>query len=206
MKGKILTFVAFLTAISMMLSACDTTSPTATPVAAPTNTTAPAAAAPTDTTAPAAAAATDTPASSSGTSSTKYAGVEVNVLTFTGPQIAEPLQRHAPEFAAQTGAKINVVTVPFSDLYQKVLTDLATKTNSYQAFVFDPQWMGDFVTPGYLEDLSSRVKADTALQWEDVAPFFRDFSATYQGKVYTIPLDGDFLMVYYRSDILSKDG
>ena len=25
-----------------------------------------------------------------------------------------------------------------------------TKTNSFDAFVFDPQWMGDFVGPGYL--------------------------------------------------------
>src|SRR5204863_1226144 len=128
-----------------------------------------------------------------------------NVLTFTGPQIAEPLQRHAPEFAAKTGAKINVVTVPFSDLYQKALTDMATKTNSYNALVFDPQWMGDFVTPGYLEDLTSRVNADKDLQWTDIAPFFRDFSATYQGKVYTLPLDGDFQMVYYRTDLLTKD-
>src|SRR5439155_9767904 len=151
------------------------------------------------------AATNTTAASSSGSDNQKYAGVTVNVLTFTGPQIAEPLQRHAPEFAAKTGAKINVITVPFSDLYQKILTDLATKTNSYNAFVFDPQWMGDFVTPGYLEDLSARVKADTDLQWDDIAPFFRDFSATYQGKVYTIPLDGDFQMVYYRSDILAKD-
>ncbi len=212
MKSKHFTLITLLVIAVMTLSACDTSSPTATAIpaatattaaaAAPTNTTA-AAAAPTNTTA-AAAAPTNTTAAAGGTG--KYAGVTVNVLTFTGPQIAEPLQRHAPEFAALTGAKINVVTVPFSDLYQKALTDLATGTNSYNAFVFDPQWMGDFVTPGYLEDLSSRVTADTTLQWNDIAPFFRDFSATYQGKVYTIPLDGDFLMVYYRTDLLAKDG
>ncbi len=209
MKRKLVTLAALLTVFSM-LAGCDTGTTPATPVvaptdtavvAAPTNTTG--AAAPTDTTA--AAAPTDTTAAG-GSGGQQFAGVTVNVLTFTGPQIAEPLQRHAPEFAAKTGARINVVTVPFSDLYQKILTDLATKTNSYQAFVFDPQWMGDFVTPGYLEDVTSRVKADTALQWDDVAPFFRDFSATYQGKTYTIPLDGDFQMVYYRKDILDKDG
>lgn len=27
-----------------------------------------------------------------------FEGVTINLLTFTGPQIAEPLQRHAPEF------------------------------------------------------------------------------------------------------------
>ncbi|HIC87910.1 MAG TPA: extracellular solute-binding protein, partial [Anaerolineae bacterium] len=37
-------------------------------------------------------------------------------------------------------------------------------------------------------------------------PFFRDFSATYQGRIYTIPLDGDFQMVYYRTDLLEEAG
>jgi multiple sugar transport system substrate-binding protein len=135
-----------------------------------------------------------------------YEGVTVNVITFTGPQIAEPLQRRGPDFTNLTGAKINVIIVPFSDLYQKILTDLATGTNSYDAFVFAPQWMVDYIVPGYMEDLTDRVKADKALQWEDVAPFFRDFSASYEGHIYTIPLDGDFHMVYYRTDLLEQAG
>jgi multiple sugar transport system substrate-binding protein len=135
-----------------------------------------------------------------------HEGVEATVMTFTGPQIAEPLQRRAPEFKELTGATINVVTVPFSDLYSKLLTDFATGTNSIDGTVFAPQWMVDFIEPGYLEDLTERVNADQALQWDDVAPFFRDFSATYNGRIYTIPLDGDFQMVYYRSDLLDEAG
>lgn len=136
----------------------------------------------------------------------QFAGQTVNVLTFTGPQIAEPLQRRGPDFEKLTGAHINVITVPFADLYQKVLTDATTGTNSYDAWVFDPQWFSDFATAGFIEDLTDKVKADKALNWDDVAPFFRDFSATYDGKVYAIPLDGDFHMLYYRSDLLAKDG
>ena len=147
-----------------------------------------------------------TSGSNNTSSNNTFSGTTIRVVTFTGPQIAEPLQRRAPDFEKATGAKVQVITVPFSDLYQKVLTDMATKTNSYDAFVFDPQWMADYATPGYLEDLSDRVKNDSALQWNDIAPFFRDFSATYKGKVYTIPLDGDFQMVYYRTDLLQKDG
>ena len=59
-----------------------------------------------------------------------YAGITINLLTFTGPQIAEPLQRRAPDFEKLTGATVNVVVVPFSDLYQTILTDQATGTNS----------------------------------------------------------------------------
>lgn len=134
----------------------------------------------------------------------KYQGVKINLVTFTGPQIAEPLVRHAPEFKAKTGAEVNVVTVPFSDLYQTILTDQTTKTNSYQGFVFAPQWMVDYV--GFLEDLTPRVAANKEIAWDDVGQFFREFSANYGGKTLAIPLDGDFHMVYYRSDVFAKAG
>jgi multiple sugar transport system substrate-binding protein len=136
----------------------------------------------------------------------EFDGVTVNLMTFTGPQIAEPLQRRAPDFEKLTGAKINIITVPFSDLYQKLLTDWAGGTNSVDAAVFAPQWMVDYVQAGVLEDLTPRVAADTAMQEEDIAPFFRDFSQKYSGKNYMVALDGDFQMVYYRTDVLQKLG
>ncbi|UCH25392.1 MAG: extracellular solute-binding protein [Trueperaceae bacterium] len=136
----------------------------------------------------------------------QFEGVEATIVTFTGPQIAEPLQRRSPDFEALTGAKMNVVTVPFSDLYQQILTDVATNTNSFDGFVFAPQWMVDYIVPGFLEDLTDRVAADSDLLWQDVAPFFRDFSSTFEGQIYTIPLDGDFQMVYYRTDVLEENG
>jgi multiple sugar transport system substrate-binding protein len=83
---------------------------------------------------------------------------------------------------------------------------VATGTNSYEGFVFAPQWMVDYVVPGYLENLSPYVEADEALEWDDVGQFFREFSSTYEGSVYTIPLDGDFHMVYYRTDVLEQLG
>ncbi|HZT19630.1 MAG TPA: extracellular solute-binding protein [Dongiaceae bacterium] len=136
----------------------------------------------------------------------QFDGVTVNIMTFTGPQIAEPLQRRAPDFQKLTGAKINVITVPFSDLYQKLLTDWAGGTNSIDAAVFAPQWMVDYVTPGYLEDLTARIDSDKDIQEDDVAPFFRDFSQKFAGKKYMVTLDGDFQMVYYRTDVLQKLG
>ena len=130
-----------------------------------------------------------------------FEGITINALTFSGPQIKEPMVRRGNEFAKLTGATINVIDVPFGDLYTKLLNDWSSGTNSYDVAVFDPQWMGDYVNGGFLEELDGRIKADAALDWNDVGPFFRDFSATYNGKIYTIPLDGDFHMVYYRTDL-----
>ena len=135
----------------------------------------------------------------------RFDGVTVNVMTQTGA-IQEPLQRRAPEFEKLTGAKINVIAVPFSDLYQKVLTDWASGTNSVDGAVFAPQWMVDYVAGGYLEDLGDRIAKDKALEWSDIAPFFRDFSSSFGGKTYLVPLDGDFHMLYYRTDLLDKAG
>src|SRR5262252_5748828 len=136
----------------------------------------------------------------------QFDGVTVNIVTFTGPQIAEPLQRRAPEFQKLTGAKVNVITVPFSDLYTKLLTDFATGTNSYDATVFAPQWLVDFAAPGYFEELTDIVRSDAALKWDEIMPFFRNFSAVYNGKIYTVPVDGDFQMVYYRTDLFKQAG
>lgn len=141
-----------------------------------------------------------------GLQAAEFDGVTVNVMTFTGPQIAEPLQRRGAEFAAATGATINVITVPFSDLYQKLLTDWVSGTNSIDAGVFAPQWMVDYVTPGLLEDLSARVAADEAIQSDDIAGFFREFSQKYDGKTYMLTVDGDFHMVYYRTDVAEEIG
>src|SRR4051794_23664778 len=88
-----------------------------------------------------------------------FQGGTGNLMTQTGA-IQEPLQRRAPDFEKLTGAKINVIAVPFSDLYQKVLTDWASGTNSVDVAVFAPQWMVDYISGGYLEDLTSRVAAD----------------------------------------------
>ncbi|MCB0177064.1 MAG: extracellular solute-binding protein [Anaerolineae bacterium] len=134
-----------------------------------------------------------------------FEGVEVNILTFVGPQVAEPLQRRGPDFTELTGATVNVVTVPNAELYQKALADLATGTNSFDGFLFAPQWIVDFAPAGFLEDLTDRVHNDEALEWDDIAPFFQDFNS-YDGKVYSIPLDGDFHMVYYRTDLLEEAG
>ena len=136
----------------------------------------------------------------------KFKGANVNILTFNGPQVAEPLQRRAPDWECLTGGHVNVVAVGFQTIYDKALLDASTGTNAFDAYVFNPQWLGDFVGPGYLADLTDRVNNDPQLDWQDIGPFFRDFNATYNGKVYTIPLDGDFHMVYYRKDILDKDG
>ena len=151
-------------------------------------------------------AACAVPAGDSGGDMASAEDITIEVLTFTGPQIAEPLQRRGVEFTAATGIQVNVTVVPFSDLYQKILSDVSTGTDAFDVYVFAPQWMVDYVEPGYLVDITDWANSTPDLEWDDIAPFFRDFSSTYKGSVYTITLDGDFQMVYYRTDVAAKIG
>lgn len=136
----------------------------------------------------------------------RFDGITIQVLTHEGPQIFEPLKRRAQEFEDLTGAEVNVLKVPFGELYNEILQDFKNDTKKYDVVVFAPQWMVDYASPGYIEDLTERIEADPAIQWDDISPFFRDFSAVYNGRIYTIPLDGDFQMVYYRTDLLEEAG
>ncbi|HSH03414.1 MAG TPA: extracellular solute-binding protein [Anaerolineae bacterium] len=135
-----------------------------------------------------------------------FAGESITILTRDGVQIVEPLVRRAAEFQTLTGAEVKIETTPFDQLYDQMWADLSAQKNDYQAYVFAPQWLVDYTIPGYLLDLTDLAMNDEALAWSDIAPFFRDFSATYEGRVYTIPLDGDFQLVYYRADLLAEAG
>src|SRR4051812_49974978 len=87
----------------------------------------------------------------------RFDGVDINVVTFTGPQIAEPLQRRAPDFEKLTRAQINLITVPLSALYTKLPTHSSRGPNSIQTGVFAPQWMIDYIAGGVLLRPASKV-------------------------------------------------
>jgi len=138
-------------------------------------------------------------------SSQRFDGVTINVITHD-EAIHTGTQRRIAGFEALTGAKVNLTGVPFKNFFNILQKNWFSSASKYDMAVILPQWLIDFIDAGFLEDLTARVKSDVALQWEDIAPIFRNVSATYKGRIYSIPLDGDFHMVYYRTDLLKQAG
>ena len=103
----------------------------------------------------------------------KHEGVTVNILTRPGPVIAGRLEERGEEFKEMTGATINVSSVPFADLFQKLLTDWSTGTNSIDVGVFASGWAVELADSGLLADLSDFVANDPDIQFDDIAPYFR---------------------------------
>ncbi len=123
------------------------------------------------------------------------------------------LQRSAGRRAAEAArarfreadrATINVVAVPFSDIYNKLLTASHRHQRIDGTSSIPSGWATSRARLPGGPDRSRQGRQ--GLQWDDIAPFFRDFSASYGGKTYAIPLDGDFQMAYYRKDLLERGG
>jgi multiple sugar transport system substrate-binding protein len=136
----------------------------------------------------------------------EYDGVTINILTRPGPVIAGRLAERGKEFEAATGAKVVVSEVPFAEIFQKIQTDWTTGTNSIDVGVFAAGWGVELAAAGLLEDMTPYTEKDTKLDLNDVAPYFRDFGQKIGGKTMLLMVDGDFQMVYYRTDVLAEAG
>ncbi|MFK7764248.1 MAG: ABC transporter substrate-binding protein [Roseobacter sp.] len=136
----------------------------------------------------------------------QYDGIEINILTRPGPVIAGRLAERGEEFQAMTGAEIRVSEVPFAEIFQKLLTDWATGTNSIDVGVFASGWGVELVSGGLVRNLDPYIEADEKIDLQDIAPYFRDFNQKVEGSTYFITIDGDFQMVYYRTDVLAENG
>ncbi len=135
----------------------------------------------------------------------RFDGVTINVIT-QDETVRTGTKRRIAGFEALTGAKVNLTGVPFQNLYNILQKNWSSSASKYDMAIILPSWQIDFIDAGFVEDLTARVKSDAAIQWEDIAPIFRNFNATYKGRIYSIPLDGDFHMVYYRTDLLKQAG
>ncbi|MEM7753571.1 MAG: extracellular solute-binding protein [Pseudomonadota bacterium] len=135
-----------------------------------------------------------------------YSGVTVEILTRPGPVIAQRLVERGEEFTEMTGAEIRVNEVPFAELFQKILTDWATGTNSIDVGVFASGWGVELVDGGLVEPLDDYIANDDKINVDDIAPYFREFNQKIGGQTYLITVDGDFQMIYYRKDILDAAG
>jgi multiple sugar transport system substrate-binding protein len=135
-----------------------------------------------------------------------YEGVTIDILTRPGPVIAQRMVERGVEFTEMTGAEIRVNEVPFAELFQKLLTDWATGTNSIDIGVFQSGWGVELVNAGLMENLDPYIAEDDLLNLDDIAPYFREYNQKIAGSTYLITIDGDFQMLYYRRDILDQMG
>ena len=109
-------------------------------------------------------------------------------------------------FEKLTGATIEQVDTTTATWYQDVEDDI---TNHYRGFIdlyaSFGNWIPQFVELGGLLDISEQV-GQVGLDWFDIMPAVRMGVATYQQKIYAVPLDGDVIIMIYRTDLVEDVG
>jgi len=132
----------------------------------------------------------------------QYAGTTINYVREAGLQAQDPLTM-APIFEQLTGVKVNVIELPYLDIYSNALQDHLTGGGAYDALDVSPIWMRDFVSVGVLEPLDPFI--DQYMNKADLDDYLPVYSSEgvmkIDGVTYGLYDDGDVFMLYYRKDL-----
>lgn len=95
---------------------------------------------------------------------------------------------------------------PFSDLFQKAATSLATRSQEFNIIISDSQWIGALAEPGWIVQMNDIIAANPALQLEWYSRTVVDTYMTYPdgtANVWGLPQQGDTIALFVRKDMLT---
>ncbi|MBW0000025.1 MAG: extracellular solute-binding protein [Verrucomicrobia bacterium] len=119
----------------------------------------------------------------------------------------------APEFAKYAAEKygyhvsFTYADAPFSTLFQKAASSLATKSNEYSLIVSDSQWLGAFTEPGWIVKLDDTIKQNPDLNPEWYHPVLVSSYMEYpdnSGHKVALPQETDVLVLFVRKDLFQN--
>jgi len=206
-SGKLLSVFGILIIASMILSACGGTAATPAPAAEATK--APAAAAATN---PPAAAAPQGKLAVADDAAMKGKTIDMAILGIGGWVPSRLGVDMAPEFSKYTKekygyeVKFSFQEAPFSALFQKAATSLATKSQEYNIIISDSQWLGAFAEPKWIVSMNDVIAMypELNIEWND--PVVKSAYMTYPDgtdSLYGLPEEGDVVVLFVRQDLFS---
>src|SRR5262245_21522612 len=78
----------------------------------------------------------------------QFAGSTITITAEAGLQALLDTQYAAPEWEKLTGIKVNVVELPFEEIYPKTILEHQAGTGGYDALLVSPAWLADVVANG----------------------------------------------------------
>jgi trehalose/maltose transport system substrate-binding protein len=131
----------------------------------------------------------------------KYGGQKI---TFVGDSVGNSHKRDlmlAKRFTKDTGIKVNVVPHPAASdaSYSQLARAFRSHSSSIDVAMIDVVWPGAFAP--YLVDLKPKLGKQAKLHAAGIVS-----NDTVGGKLVAMPWFGDFGILYYRTDLLSKYG
>jgi len=131
----------------------------------------------------------------------QYSGTTLTISYVAGLQ-AQDGYFFGPQWTNLTGIEVEVVEVPFEELYSNTIADHLAGTSSVDIINVVPAWMGDFAAAGVLEPLDDFVNQYyPPEELEDIHPTYLNNWSKVGDVTYAIPDDGDVHILYYQRDL-----
>lgn len=134
-----------------------------------------------------------------------YQGEEINFLTIQPHAVAS--KAVATWFEEETGARVNVLVVPYANVTEKAVLDVTSGAGEYDVIEYWYPMLGSLVENGVLTDITDWWdEKGTELEFDDFLPTYRDLFTEIDGSRYGVPYDGDLHLLWYNTSILDEYG
>ena len=134
------------------------------------------------------------------TTTTTTAAGELTIATVNNPHMIN-MQKIAGAYAAQTGTKLNWVSLEEGVLREQVTSDTATGGGQYDIINIGMQEAPIWGAAGWIEPLNFGEDYDL----DDMLPAIRN-GLSHEGQLYAAPFYGESSMVMYRKDLTDAAG
>lgn len=149
----------------------------------------------------------------------KYAlgGLAASALMMGHSLAAEPITLHAlmedlsetriiesrlPEFEKETGIKVEFQKLVYSDMHDKLVTQLTADSSLYNVLEVDFLWASEFPDAGWLADLKPFVDK-YKFDMKPFIPAMLDLVGYHKGNLYLVPMYNYSMGLIYRTDLLN---
>eukprot|EP00521_Asterionellopsis_glacialis_P011617 CAMPEP_0195307030 /NCGR_PEP_ID=MMETSP0707-20130614/37506_1 /TAXON_ID=33640 /ORGANISM="Asterionellopsis glacialis, Strain CCMP134" /LENGTH=877 /DNA_ID=CAMNT_0040371267 /DNA_START=157 /DNA_END=2790 /DNA_ORIENTATION=- len=133
----------------------------------------------------------------------KFQGVTISFLSLEF--MGDYLKAKVEGFQNLTGATINNQWTTQSSWFRDIEEDVngGGIIDLYSIF---GNWIPTFADEDGFLDITDDIANQVGLDWFDIMPAVRQGVASYKGSTYAVPVDGDVIIMLYRTDLVEEKG
>lgn len=132
-----------------------------------------------------------------------FEGRSINFLTIQPHTVAS--KAVAQWFEEETGARVNVLVVPYANVTEKAVLDITSAAGEYDVIEYWYPMLGSLVENGVLVDLTDWWDQNAAeFEADDFIPVFKENFTVVDGQRFGVPYDGDLHLLFYNTTLFEK--
>lgn len=135
-------------------------------------------------------------------------GATIHILGAATTSI-DYLKKLTPQFTKQTGIKVDITTVPYENLQQKMVLSLSSHAGEYDVVEPFTEMVPELQAGGWVLPLADAEKKYPSLSKIDLSDFLQSYEKFYSGqdgKPQFVAYEPDTRVLYYNGPLLKQKG